>query len=448
MNARRMRIFLALGVAPVIGVLSAAFLMVQSNHDTHLVAHTLEVKNELAALLSSVQDVEGAQRGFLLTGEDELLGQICDNTVKVRDKYRRVLALVSDNSEQQSRIGSLQPFLEERLDTAANSVSLRGQGRPTPAEIKSTDVRGKLAMDHVRKGLADAQAAESVLFAQRRATYQNRYYWMASLLLISLFSAAGAAYGLIQQVASRSRDIEQANIQLESDQALLERKVFERTSAMQKERDRAESMLRDITHRVGNALSLVVGFLNLQIRHTKDVEAIKTLTSARERVMAIASAQRRMNVANDLELVRIDELVKGVLDDVGEAQAIQNIIINVEIPPLHAPAREATSLCVLIQEYVINAVKHAFPGDRAGEITVSLVPGDAGGALLVVADTGIGQSQPFKGSSGLGTQICERLVRQFDGTISQMSDRGLKVTITLPELSLSVPGEITQGAPA
>ncbi|NOT71047.1 MAG: sensor histidine kinase [Hyphomicrobium sp.] len=229
---------------------------------------------------------------------------------------------------------------------------------------------------------------------------------------------------------------------------MLEQKVLERTSALEKERDRAEALLRDVTHRIGNTLSLVVGFLNLHIRHARDPEAIKTLTGARERVMAISNTQRRMNVSHDLELVRIDLLVKGVLDDLTEAQSHMNIRVISDVVPASVAAREATTLCVLIQEFVINAIKHAFPDDAAGEIRVVLQPLPTKGAVLTVSDNGVGHMPDQERSAGLGTQISGRLARQFEGHVTYASGNGLVVTVNMPGLSLIAPGAPAFAQPA
>lgn len=153
--------------------------------------------------------------------------------------------------------------------------------------------------------------------------------------------------------------------------------------------------------------------------------------------MAISSAQRRMNVSNDLELVRIDRLIKGVLDDLSEAQTIEAIKLDVDIPPLNAPAREATSLCVLIQEFVINAIKHAFPQCRRGRIAVKLRPRAEKGAILEVADDGVGYVPRDGVKSGLGTQISDRLARQFQGSVTYRPGAGLTVVVDLPDLTLT-----------
>jgi two-component sensor histidine kinase len=232
-------------------------------------------------------------------------------------------------------------------------------------------------------------------------------------------------------------------------EARTEELAIERDRA-EAERERAEALLRDVTHRIGNTLALVVGFINLHTRHTTDPVAVRILTGARDRIHAIASAQRRINVVNDLELVRIDTLIQAVMTDVVAATAEDRVKLSVDIPPLLAPAQVATSLCVLTQEFVVNSLKHAFNGEAAGTIEVRLRKEGDSGAELVVEDDGAGLPRHAQGeqdeaeTEGLGTKIANLLTRQFSGSISydaahpDATRPGTRVTVHLTELTLNL----------
>src|SRR5690606_32796184 len=53
-------------------------------------------------------------------------------------------------------------------------------------------------------------------------------------------------------------------------------------------RDRAEAMLREVNHRVGNSLQLVSSFIALQLRHLTDDGARTALKDAQARIEAVA----------------------------------------------------------------------------------------------------------------------------------------------------------------
>jgi two-component sensor histidine kinase len=75
------------------------------------------------------------------------------------------------------------------------------------------------------------------------------------------------------------------------------------------------------------------------------------------------------------------------------------------------------SLGLIVTELVINALKHAFPGDDPiGKITVAyLAEGTAW--TLSVSDNGIGIPAGGSARPGLGTGIVEALSRQLDAKV-------------------------------
>ncbi|MCC8942820.1 sensor histidine kinase, partial [Bradyrhizobium sp. Arg68] len=82
---------------------------------------------------------------------------------------------------------------------------------------------------------------------------------------------------------------------------------------------------------------------------------------------------------------------------------------------------------MIASELVTNALKYAFPGDRAGNILVSLSKGD--GIELAGADNGIGL-QSCTDPAGLGSRIVQLLAQQLDGEIAyERLNPGLRVRV-------------------
>jgi len=73
-----------------------------------------------------------------------------------------------------------------------------------------------------------------------------------------------------------------------------------------------------------------------------------------------------------------------------------------------------------VTELLSNALKHAFPEERAGEVRVELEPSE-GGALwrLVVADDGVGLPAEFdlKQLHSLGLRLVPGLATQMGGQL-------------------------------
>jgi two-component sensor histidine kinase len=362
-------------------------------------------------------------------------------------------------------VQAIDQTLRQRLDIIDKSIAeLKGKGDAVRAGAGNGV--GQQIMDRFRNQIAAAKKQEQSLFKHRLEQFRSRSFWLLAAMLATLLASAGLAMIALIRERQRVTALELTALTLTTANRTLEQHVRARTEELAVERDRAEAereraeaLLRDVTHRIGNTLALVVGFINLHIRHTTDPASVKTLTGARDRIHAIASAQRRINVVNDLELVRIDTLMQSVMADVVAAMAEDRIELSVEIPPLLIPAQAATSLCVLAQEFAVNSLKHAFDGTARGKICVQLNKTGDNTAELIIEDNGTGLPQSARdedqiiSEEGLGTKIASLLTRQFSGTIIYdavepgTARPGTRVTLRLADLVLTHAPSGPQKAP-
>ncbi len=87
---------------------------------------------------------------------------------------------------------------------------------------------------------------------------------------------------------------------------------------------------------------------------------------------------------------------------------------------------------LLLNELISNALNHAFPAGKAGEIRVEFrVNGDKR-CILRVSDNGVGfpQDLEFRTMKSLGLQLVNTLVRQLAGSIKLERAGGTSFEIT------------------
>ena len=115
----------------------------------------------------------------------------------------------------------------------------------------------------------------------------------------------------------------------------------------------------------------------------------------------------------------------------------RDIRIEAHFEPIDLSSRDATTLGIIIGELTMNAIKHAFPHNRAGLIEISLQRDAHGIIALTIADDGIGiQKKLHKRATGLGSVIVAQLCQQFGGAVTYgaKDGGGTIVTVTFPSL--------------
>ena len=125
--------------------------------------HTHEVLMALDELLSTTQDAETGQRGYLLTGNDRYLEPYRRAVIDVATRADAVAALTKDNPVQQTNHAQLKRHLDAKLAELSETVELRRtQGLAPALAVVMTD-RGKIQMDSIRQQLDVMRAEENRL---------------------------------------------------------------------------------------------------------------------------------------------------------------------------------------------------------------------------------------------------------------------------------------------
>ncbi|MEU8042811.1 histidine kinase N-terminal domain-containing protein [Micromonospora echinofusca] len=130
-------------------------------------------------------------------------------------------------------------------------------------------------------------------------------------------------------------------------------------------RDRAlitkDATIREIHHRVKNNLQTVAALLRLQARRVSMPEARIALEESVRRVASIALVHETLSMSSD-EAVEFDGIVDRVASAATEVAATEATVgMRREGSFGVLPAEVATSLVMVLNELLLNAVEHGFP---------------------------------------------------------------------------------------
>jgi two-component sensor histidine kinase/CHASE3 domain sensor protein len=414
------------------------------------VLRTLEAQQRIASILTLMTAAESGQRGFLLTRDDEFLAPYttAQNTIPLELSALR--QLVADNPFQLTRVDELAATAEARLAALGDVLRILNENRSNESAQVLRE-RSRRLMDAFRNQIAALNHAEDQRLAQREqqvGASRDRFFQAVTAMLLSCGVLALFALVSIRRYVAT---LESSRALLRDQNQLLEERVKARTLDLQhaaelatRERSRAESLLTDVNHRVGNNLALVSSFLTMQKRAVSHPEAAKALDAARARVQAIASAHRKLRLGADFATVRANEVLNAVVDDISAGLPPGDAIkISCDVAPLEINARDAVSLGVLTSELVMNAVKHAFGTGECGFVNVRFAKPEEAAPFIEVADNGVGWHEKQKHeSASLGGRIIDMVARQFGGQPERVPYRddeqrpGTRIRIELNNLQL------------
>jgi two-component system, sensor histidine kinase PdtaS len=105
--------------------------------------------------------------------------------------------------------------------------------------------------------------------------------------------------------------------------------------------------------------------------------------------------------------------------------------VQVDAESIELPVALAQPVVLAVNELVINALRHAFPGTRTGVVAISLAM--AGEDLrITVSDDGVGLPPGDVDRNGYGTKLIRMMCRQVGARLSVEHDGGTRFTMLVP----------------
>jgi two-component sensor histidine kinase len=196
-----------------------------------------------------------------------------------------------------------------------------------------------------------------------------------------------------------------------------------------------ETLLREVHHRVKNNLQIVTSLLSLQQHAVDSPDVAMMLEESRRRVAAMALVHEHLYAADVLAEVDMASYVRrlstSLVASFGTLPSRVELRLAGTSFPL--PMERAIPCGLLLNELLTNALKHAFPGDRRGSITVRLDREDAADTIDV-RDDGVGFAPDLESTPrSLGLQLLPRLAAQLGGSLERGQDApGTQYRLRLP----------------
>ncbi|QGM95567.1 response regulator [Methylocystis rosea] len=430
------------------------------------VEHTLYVRTALLQTLSTLQDAETGQRGFLLTGDEIFLEPFRNADRTIGERLGALERTILDNEVQMQRLKRLRSVVADRL--AALQKRIQERGAMPDATLADRLKVGKRLMDEARGIIAEMLADEERLLTTRNAEMR----WTVTSTQIgvagALLSAALLGWATLKDRQRQVAELQTANVAL--------RIALKQAAEQSERRERVESQLRQaqkmqavgqltggLAHDFNNMLAVIVGCLNLLKRKMArgEIDKDSLIDKAMECVDRAAALTHRLLAFSRQQplapqTVDANKLVGGMAEMIrrtlGESISVETVLAS-GVWRIHVDPNQLESAILNLAVNARDAMNdegkvtietsNAYIDDNYAREHAEVKEGQY--VLVAVSDSGAGMPpeiiaqafEPFfttKGpgkGTGLGLSQVFGFVKQSGGHIKIYSEIGQGTTVKI-----------------
>jgi two-component sensor histidine kinase len=199
-----------------------------------------------------------------------------------------------------------------------------------------------------------------------------------------------------------------------------------------------ELLLKEVYHRTKNNMQIISSLLRLQSKHILDQKYADIFLDSFNRINAMSLIHEKVYKTESLSHIDageyIDSLTEAILKAYGNG--LDKIAIKTNIERVFINLDVGIPMGLILNELISNAMKHAFPDDRAGTVEISLRYTAPKSLELIVRDDGVGfpDGVEFRRSKSLGLKLVALQAEgQLDGKITFDGTRGTCYKIEFKE---------------
>ncbi|MGB4223329.1 MAG: FIST N-terminal domain-containing protein [Syntrophorhabdus sp.] len=194
------------------------------------------------------------------------------------------------------------------------------------------------------------------------------------------------------------------------------------------------TLFKEINHRVKNNLQNIASLLRMQIRRLDRVSPEQALSDSISRIMSIAVVHENLS-HGEIGMVNVGQLIASISQFSVTGNSEEPIItLDISGVPIMIPSKEATSLALVVNELIQNALRHGILPQGRGKLSITISQTN-GFISVIVHNDGPGISSDFdiEKRSNLGLTIVRTLVQnELKGSFTLVNSEGTVATVTFP----------------
>lgn len=438
--------------------------------NTTKISHNMYLLSLIEAIKAQLFRAESAQRGYVITSEDQYLAIYNESVPKLRTFIKSLEETITGTPKQTERFHQIYALVSGKLAEMDRTIELVKQDKDRSALKQAGSNKGfKLSLQFMVL-IEELQSEEyALLNKNQQTTYDNHDFMMWTLLVTNgagLCLAVAALYGTFRysnRINTLYRELGQANLELEE-------KVQLRTSALKRyseELERSNRELEDFafvaSHDLQEPLRKIRAFSDRLVKKysaelgDQGRDYISRMYAASERMSRLIedllNFSRVSTRQKEFESVDLNELIHEVIDNLDFAISDQSA--NITVGPLPTVEGDASQLWQVFSNLLSNSLKFTDPNITPAVTITSedLKEGETPSpdtTCILVKDNGIGFDEQYKDrifnlfqrlhgkdeytGTGIGLAICRKIVERHGGKIEVRSEigKGTEFRVQLP----------------
>lgn len=213
-----------------------------------------------------------------------------------------------------------------------------------------------------------------------------------------------------------------------------------------------EWLVKEIHHRVKNNFQTVMGLLGTQSGYLKNKIAINAIADSQHRIHAMSLIHQKLYQTENLTTINMPDYIHELVDYLRDSfNTSDNIRFSLQIEPIELDLAHCIPLGLILNESIINSFKYAFPGNREGNIFISLKDTSGNHLSLIIKDDGVGLPPGFDAMKidSMGMNLMKGLSKELEAKFTLSNESGTEININFfyePDDAAGIAQKISQPA--
>lgn len=201
---------------------------------------------------------------------------------------------------------------------------------------------------------------------------------------------------------------------------------------LEREKEKNQTLLKEVHHRVKNNLQVVSSLLSLQMMRFDEPEIHKAFNNCKYRIAAMANVHEILYKTSNFSNINFATYIKTLISNLKSSYQLNNeVSFKLELINVFLKVDIAIPLGMAINEIIINSIKHGRIEGEELEVYLKLFV-EQGNCILRIGDNGKGQEElELDSNETLGIELLQLFCNQIDASLLQVKlEKGLHYEIS------------------